>query len=154
MTPLEATLAYARENYGYNRHSDDQREKLKYVLSRQGPERWRAAANFYLYLNPVSMHIDPETGVLVKTEDARMQNRNIIAAVKEIRQELELTGNKFGTSDDVNIGRLYRLSMPAAMLRFIEMIDPDVLSGNTHERKASIHALMRTFPEYCVSPVI
>lgn len=155
MTLLEEALANARENFGFNRHSKDQHEKLKYVLSLKGAARWRAAAEFYLYLNPVSLKIDPETGALVKTEDARQINRHILAAVAEMRRDNELSGNKFASSTkDKDSGRRHALSMPQGMLKFIEMIDPDVLQGTPQERRDSVHALMRAFPEYCVSPLI
>lgn len=134
--------------FGFDRHDKKHLAMLKNVLSQQGIPRWQAAAALYLYLNPTDKQIDEETGMMIETLTAQQANRLLIEENKEFRKELELAGNDFGISKDDNSGRRWGLRMLPGMLQFIELIDPEVLSGTPLERKKSLHKLMEAFPMY------
>lgn len=136
-------------NFGFSRHNPKHLKALDTIIAMDAPGRWRASAEFLLKLNP-SSYAEDDDGNIIKTMSLREQHRIVVQECAELRTELELAGNTMGLSDDKNSGRRYALRMPALMLQFIEILDPLVLSGTPHERKASLHKLMRTFPEYCV----
>jgi hypothetical protein len=150
--------------YGFNRHDKKQVKMLEHVLSLQGPARWRAAANLYLFLNPKSYASDDETGEMIKMMDAQTEAKIIADECRELRKAMELTGNKFGVSTnaldsngsatDSTGGRRYMLRMPATMLQFIQMIDPTLLEGNPHERRATWQRVTKEFKEYQVALAI
>ena len=142
--------------YGFNRSNKKHIEKLQHVLSLQGPKRWRAAANLYLFLNPKSYAWDEEAGEMIVAMDAREEARIIAEQCAAIRQELEESHNKHGLSEGTLSGesgsRQYSLRMPATMLQFIQMIDPDLLEINRgQEGKELWRKLRNEFKEFQVS---
>lgn len=139
--------------YGFNRNNKTHIDKLKHVLSLEGPARWRAASDLYLYLNPKSYSLDEE-GNLVVAMDARTEAKIIAEEAAKLREGLAQAGNKMGLSKDKNSGRRYALRMPATMLQFIQLIDPSLLEGTPDERKSTWRRLQREFKEYQVLTVI
>ena len=135
-------------------------DRFKHTLSLQGPERWRAAANLYLYINPKSRAYDETTGEYIIEMDARTEAKIIAAECKQARGVLEKEGNKFGLSQE-NMGKLtnnlgnrrYMLRMPANMLQFIQMIDPTLLEGTPAERKSTWRKMVNEFREYQIAKV-
>lgn len=137
-------------NYRFDRHNPKHVERLKKMLSLQGPKRWRAAANLYLYLNPLSLGVDPETLQPIAKIDAQTENQIILEECKQLRKALQLSGNEMGKSWDKTSNRRYALRMPAPMLQFLQLIDPDLLQGSPDERRKSLHELQVEFKEYQV----
>lgn len=139
--------------YGFNRNNKTHIDKLKYVLSLEGPKRWRAASDLYLYLNPKSYALSEE-GELVVAMDARTEAKIIQEECTKLREGLEKAHNQMGLSEDKDSGRRYSLRMPATMLQFIQLIDPTLLEGTPAERKATWRKMNREFKEYQVLTVI
>lgn len=139
--------------YGFNRNNKTHVDKLKRVLSLEGPKRWRAAAELYLYLNPKSYSLN-EKGELVVAMDARTEAKIIQEEAAKLREGLKQVRNEMGKSKDENSGRRYALRMPATMLQFIQLIDPTLLEGTPDERKSTWRRLQREFKEYAVLTVI
>jgi hypothetical protein len=136
--------------YGLNRHNPKHLEKLRYVLSLDGAKRWRAAAELYLYLNPKSYTWDEQLDQAVVAMDARTEARIIAEEAAELREGLKAIGNELGLSEDKESGRRYALRMPATMLKFIQLIDPDLLDGTPEERRESLRRLTAEFQEFQV----
>jgi hypothetical protein len=134
-------------NFGLDRQNKKHMEKLKDVLAQQGPKRWRAASNLYLYLNPTTKQID-DNGDLVVTVDARTARKAAMAEAKKERAKIDLAGNKFAETEGKNTTTRWGLHFPVGELQFIELIDPNVLSGTPTERRESVRALAKEFPEY------
>lgn len=130
--------------YGFNRNNKTHVDKLKRVLSLEGPKRWRAAAELYLYLNPKSYSLN-EKGELVVAMDARTEAKIIQEEAAKLREGLKQVRNEMGKSKDENSGRRYALRMPATMLQFIQLIDPTLLEGTPDERKSTWRRLQREF---------
>lgn len=140
------------QNFGFERHNPNHRAKLKEVLAKQGPARWRAASDLYLMLNPSSKVV--EDGVLYRTIDARTARTLAMKDAADIRQELDIAGNAMGKSTNDDSGRRWGLHMPPGELQFIELIDPDLMQGTPQERKDSFRKLVAEFKEYAVIRII
>lgn len=143
--------------YGFNKQNPEHIEKLKYVLAQDGPKRWRAASDLYLYLNPKSYALN-EKGELVVAMDARTEAKMIAEECAELRKGLEQVNNQMGLSKNKSgegdAGRRYSLRMPATMLQFIQMIDPDLTETTKGEAgKRMWNKLRREFKEYQVLTV-
>lgn len=140
--------------YGFSRNNKKHVDKLKHVLSLTGPKRWRAAADLYLYLNPKSYSLD-EKGALVVAMDARTEAKIIADECAQLRAGLEKVGNQMGLSKDKNSGRRYSLRMPATMLQFIQMIDPNLVETTKGEAGKGMWRKFRNeFKEYQVLTVV
>ena len=144
--------------YGLNRQNEDHMTRLKRVLSLQDEPRWRAAADLYLYLNPKSYVWDEETGKATVAMDARTEANIIAEECAQIRKGLEESHNQRADSkeskNDPNYHRVYSLRMPATMLQFIQMIDPD-LTGTTRDQagKDKWRKLKNEFKEFRIATI-
>lgn len=138
--------------YGFNRHNTDHVDKLKAVLALQGAARWRAAANLYLYLNPKSYALDTKMGKMVVAMDAQTEAKLIAEECAQLRKAYKLSKNERALSKEGLANRIYSLRMPATMLQFIQMIDPD-LTGTTRGEagRQEWRKLSKEFKEYRIS---
>lgn len=147
--------------YGFNRGNPKHIEKLKYVLSLNGPKRWRAAANLYLYLNPKSYAWDEKTGQMAVAMDARTEAKIIAAECAEYRKAMIESNNPYALSrgsmsggEDASAQRIYSLRMPATMLQFIQMIDPDLTTTTRGEEgRQKWRKLTKEFTEYSIGQI-
>jgi len=144
--------------YGLNRANPDHLKRLQRVLSLQDEPRWRAAANLYLYLNPKSYVWDEKSNKAVVAMDARTEARIIADECTQLRQGMAESHNERGLSkgsfekgNDAPAERIYSLRMPATMLQFIQMIDPDLV-GTTkgEEGRQKWRRLKNEFKEFRV----
>lgn len=102
------------------------------ILKAKGAEKWRLAAAAYLHLN----QFDPADGMR-----AREATYRIIKANKEAKEALKYSGNIYHSTKDGSIRE--GLNMPAGMLAYIELFDPEVLST-----KQNLHKLMKALPQF------
>jgi hypothetical protein len=145
--------------YGLNRKNEDHMDRLKVVLSLQDEPRWRAAANLYLYLNPKSYALDHENKKVVEQMDARTEARIIAEECAQLRKAYAESGNEGAVSkgstakgDEQTAHRVYALRMPATMLQFIQMIDPELTETTRGEDgRVKWRKLTREFKEFRIA---
>ena len=108
---------------------------FKKLQDKKPSERWRLAVDWLFKTNP----------------EAKMQHREIL---KEIAEAREQANNKFSSSKYFRHG----MKIPSIVLDTILLVDPDLQlamdKGTAQEKRAALHKLMKTFPEYKVAKVI
>ena len=96
-------------------------------------KRWKPAAQLALDLNPLV-----RSGNRLREENALTIRRN-----QKLR-EVQL--NKYAA----NQGLRFAMSIPEAVVNFIELFDPTAFQGTPTEQKTKMGRMVKLFPEYTI----